>query len=360
MSNIQANNEAGSVTFKDESLAFLRTAGGGQSKYTFNTYRNGIAYFVAYLQQSQGWTEESLVALLSPDIVQEFPAWLTKQSYRRAKNAPPTPLSERTRTLYLLAVTRFIRFMVLRKRLPLFDYAEYNRIKEELAHATNVKASPIEQKIPSQEIIAAIVEAVHLPPPITEETPPEQRRRLMLVWQRNLSIILALKSSGMRVSELVQLKREHLDYTHQGAWVTGKGRKTRFVAFDDAAWTAIQTYLEQRHDESLMTVLNKHPLFCRHDRSVKPEMRLPLTVRTVQYLIKELAEKANVAHRFNLSPHSLRHYFADGLLTYTGNLALVQEALGHQDPKTTRIYTKIRVEEIARSVKGMSNSGEKS
>ncbi|MFN8457609.1 MAG: tyrosine-type recombinase/integrase, partial [Anaerolineae bacterium] len=100
---------------------------------------------------------------------------------------------------------------------------------------------------------------------------------------------------------------------------------------------------------------NKHPLFCRHDRGVRSEVRLPVSVRSIQYLIKELAEKANIAHRFNLSPHSLRHYFADGLLTYTGNLALVQEALGHQDPKTTRIYTKIKVEEIARSVQGMSN-----
>jgi site-specific recombinase XerD len=105
-------------------------------------------------------------------------------------------------------------------------------------------------------------------------------------------------------------------------------------------------------------VIGKHPLFCRHDRGVKSEERQPVSVRTVQYLIKDLAEQADVAYRFNLSPHSLRHYFADGLLTYTGNLALVQEALGHQDPKTTRIYTKIKVEEIAKSVQGMSKKDE--
>jgi YebC/PmpR family DNA-binding regulatory protein len=87
--------------------------------------------------------------------------------------------------------------------------------------------------------------------------------------------------------------------------------------------------------------------------------RLPVSVRSIQYLIKELAEQANVANRFNLSPHSMRHYFADGLLTFTGNLALVQEALGHQDPKTTRIYTKIKVEEIAKSVQGMSQKAAK-
>ncbi|MBI1877075.1 MAG: tyrosine-type recombinase/integrase [Chloroflexi bacterium] len=341
-------------TFKSEIQVFLTTAGGGQAENTYLTYRSGLAYFMTYLEQSQDWTPESQIAALSPDIVQEFPAWLVKQTYRRSELAAPTPLSESTRTLYLLAVTRFLRFLVLRKRLPLFDYAEYNRIKEELAHATNLKTRPIEQKIPGHEIVEAIIEAVRIPPQVDANAGPAQRHRAMLVWARNLAIILALKSSGLRVSELVSLKRENLDYTHQGAWVTGKGRKTRFVAFDNEAWAAIQSYLEQRQDEALMTPVIKHPLFCRHDRSVRPEARLPVSIRSIQYLIKELAEQANVAHRFNLSPHSLRHYFADGLLTHTGNLALVQEALGHQDPKTTRIYTKIKVEEIAKSVQAMS------
>jgi site-specific recombinase XerD len=79
-----------------------------------------------------------------------------------------------------------------------------------------------------------------------------------------------------------------------------------------------------------------------------------LTVRTVQLVIEDLSEQADVARRFNLSPHSLRHYFANGLLQFTGNLALVQEALGHQDPKTTRGYTKIKAEEIAAQVQAMA------
>lgn len=345
-------------SFQSEMQVFLTTAGGGQSENTYLTYRSGLTYFMTYLEQNQNWTPESPVAALSADMVQEFPAWLVKQTYRRSELSAPTSLSESTRTLYLLAITRFLRFMVLRKRLPLFDYAEYNRIKEELAHATNLKAHPVEQKIPGQEIVEAIIEVARTPPPIDADTEAAQRRRTTLVWARNLAIILALKSSGLRVSELVKLKRENLDYTHQGAWVSGKGRKTRFVAFDHEAWQAMQNYLEQRQDEGLMTPVIKHPLFCRHDRSVRPEARLPVSVRSIQYLIKELAEQANVAHRFNLSPHSLRHFFADGLLTHTGNLALVQEALGHQDPKTTRIYTKIKIDEIVKGVRGMSQKSD--
>ena len=342
------------TTFDSESAVFLKTAGGGQSEHTASTYRSGLIHFKAYLVETENWANDRPIANLTPEMFQELPAWLLKQTYQRSERAAPAPLSESTRSLYLLAATRFLRFLVLRKRVPHFDYAEYDRIKEELAQATNVKTKPIAQKIPSAKVVEALFVAANTPPEITEDTAPAHRRRLMLVWYRNLAIVHALRSSGMRVGELVVLKREDLDYERQGAWVTGKGRKTRFVAFDDEAWKAIQSYLTERQDEALMMQLNQHPLFCRHDRAARTDRRLPVSIRTVQNVIKELSEQANLAGRFNLSPHSLRHYFANGLLQFTGNLALVQEALGHQDPKTTRSYTRIREEEIAASVRAMS------
>lgn len=360
MSNVKETNSDSQPqpTLDSESEIFLKTAGGGQSLHTARTYSQGLAQFKNYLRQTQNWTDDRPIAELTPDMLQEMPAWLLKQTYQRNVYTAPTPLAESTRSLYLLAMTRLIRFLVLRKRLPAFDYAEYNRIKEELAQATRVKNKPVAQKIPSQEIIEALINAARLPPALEADAPPAYQRRLNLIWRRNLAIILALKSSGMRVGELVSLKRGDLDDTRRGAWVTGKGRKTRFVAFDDEAWTAIQTYLTDRQDESLMVQMAVHPLFCRHDRSVRPEARFPLTTRSVQYLIDQLAEQADIARRFSLSPHSLRHFFANGLLEFTGNLALVQEALGHQDPKTTRGYTKIKIEEIAASVRAMSKRTE--
>jgi len=347
-------NQVGQPTFDSERELFLKTAGGGQSQNTFLTYRNGLAYFKSYLEETQGWWPERPIADLEPEMFQSFPIWLLEQTYQRSHHAAPTPLAESTRALYLLAVTRFLRFLVIRKLLPHFDYTEYDRIKEELAKATNVKAKPLAQKIPADQIVAALVEAAEEPPSIKEDASAAYRRRLKLVWQRNLAMILALKSSGMRVGELVKLSRTDLDYERQGAWVTGKGRKTRFVAFDDEAWSTIEAYLTMRQDEALMRPLAQHPLFCRHDRGAGTDARLPLTVRTVQHLFKQLAEQANIARRFNISPHSLRHYFANGLLEFTGNLALVQEALGHQDPRTTRRYTNIKTEEIAATVQAMS------
>lgn len=345
-------------TFNSEQRIFLKTAGGGQSRRTALTYQNGLAYFRTYLADLYDWQNDTPISDLTPEMFQEFPPWLLEQTYQRSQRSAPTPLAESSRSLYLLAVTRFLRFLVLRKNAPHFDYAEYDRIKEELAQATKLKETPLAKKIPAAEIVAALIEAAERPPDIREDAKPAYRRRLLLVWRRNLAIIHALRSSGMRVGELTSLKREDLDTERQGAWVTGKGRKTRFVAFDDVAWSTIQGYLTTRNDESLMLQLAQHPLFCRHDRSARTDRRLPLSPRSVQHIFKQLSEEADIAQRFNLSPHSLRHYFANGLLEYSGNLALVQEALGHNDPKTTRGYTKIRIDEIAASVRAMAQNDE--
>lgn len=353
-----SDESAPSPTLESEAKVFLKTVGGGQSEHTFRTYRSGLAYFQTYLAETQDWTPDRPIASLVPDMFQEFPPWLLKQTYQRSERTARLPLAESSRSLYLLAVTRFLRFLVLRKRLPHFDYVEYNRIKEELAQATNVKTKPIAQKIPAEALVEALVDAARVPPQLKDDASAAYRHRLRLVWRRDLAMVLALKSSGMRVGELVKLKRADLDHARQGAWVTGKGRKTRFVAFDDAAWAAIHAYLTERQDEALLVQLAQHPLFCRHDRTTRTDQRLPLSLRSVQKIIKELAEQADIARKFNLSPHSLRHYFANGLLEFTGNLALVQEALGHQDPKTTRGYTKIKVEEIAASVQAMSRRSE--
>lgn len=341
------------ITLQEELKVFLKTAAGGQSENTARTYGNGLEYLRRYLEASYGWSETTPIADLQPEMLQEYPVWLLKQRYQPGERVAPAHLAESTRSLYIIAVTRFIRFLVLRKRLPHFDYAEFTWIKEELTRATHVKSRPVDQKIPPVEVVVALIDAARQPPPIKAGATPADRRRQQLVWRRDLAIILALKSSGLRVGELTGLHRGDLDYGRQGAWVTGKGRKTRFVAFDDEAWAAIETYLKERNDDLLPSQPDRYPLFCRHDRTAKTDARLPLTTRSVQRIMDRLSEQANLSGRFNLSPHSLRHYFANGLLELTGNIALVQEALGHQDPKTTRGYTRVKVEQIVDGVRAL-------
>ncbi|MCL4301927.1 MAG: tyrosine-type recombinase/integrase [Anaerolineae bacterium] len=345
--------EEKALTFNEGLALFLKTVAGGQSAHTAQTYGQALAYLLRYLEESYEWTDTTLIADLRPNMLQEFPTWLLQQHYQPNSYTAPIPLAESTRSLYLTATARFLRFLVLRKSLPTFDFVEYTRLKDELHQATNVKPKPVDQKIPPVEIVAALIDAAKQPPQLDGYLAPADRQRQHLAWQRDLAIILALKSSGMRVSELTGLKRANLDYGRQGAWVEGKGRKTRFVAFDDEAWAAIQAYLKERNDEALPAQVERYPLFCRHDRRAKAEARLPLSVRAIQRLIEALSEQADLSGRFNLSPHSLRHYFANGLLELTGNIALVQEALGHQDPKTTRGYTRVKVEQIIDGVRAL-------
>lgn len=345
--------EEKALTYNEGLALFLKTVAGGQSAHTAQTYGQALAYLRRYLEGTYQWAETTPIADLKPSMLEEFPTWLLHQHYQPNSYTAPVPLAESTRSLYLTATARFLRFLVLRKSLPAFDFVEYTHLKDELHQATHVKSKPVDQKIPPVEIVAALIDAAKQPPQLDEHLAPADRQRQHLAWLRDLAIILALKSSGMRVSELTGLKRANLDYGRHGAWVEGKGRKTRFVAFDDEAWQVIQAYLKERNDEALPAQVERYPLFCRHDRKAKAEARLPLSVRAIQRLIEALSEQANLSGRFNLSPHSLRHYFANGLLELTGNIALVQEALGHEDPKTTRGYTRVKVEQIIDGVRAL-------
>lgn len=102
-----------------------------------------------------------------------------------------------------------------------------------------------------------------------------------------------------------------------------------------------------------MVPLADHPVFCRHDRRGSDSRRLPLTTRSVWDIVDSLMNLANLTERSHCLPHSLRHYFATRLLDKTGDLALVQDALGHSDPKTTRIYAKGNEKKLADAVRGL-------
>lgn len=324
--------------FESEAAIYLRTAGGGQSEYTRRAYSTALSWLKKYLSNTQQWSPGRPISDLAPEMFTEFPAWLARQTYQRSATIAPRPLAESSREFYLVVIGRFIRFLTLRRRLPLFDLEAYTNVKEEFSQATHTKDMPIDRKIPPRAAIEAIMRTACTPPG------PGQNE---LVWARNLAAVEILRASGCRVGELVTLKRADLDPARLGAWTTGKGRKMRFIAFDNLAWSAIQNYLELRGDPPKANP----PLLCRHEHGTPAGARLPICTRTIQFLVSQLARRAGINQRFYC--HSFRHRFATDLLNFTGNLALVQEALGHADPKTTRVYTSVSAEQICRAVRDM-------
>jgi len=152
---------------------------------------------------------------------------------------------------------------------------------------------------------------------------------------RDRAIIELLFSSGLRVSELVGLDRDHINLSRREFMVRGKGQKDRpiFISAEAADW--IKKYLDMRQD-------NTKPLFIRYSGSKKVDLSgnyHRLTARSVQRMVSRYALLAGITK--HVSPHTLRHSFATDLLMNGADLRSVQAMLGHSNIATTQIYTHV-------------------
>lgn len=326
---------AENITISESIQSFVRMAG-ANSEHTAQTFRIAIeTHFLAFLAENSELTGDSPVADLELNHARDFAAWLA-HDYR---DKDGNKLAVNSRAIYLVAVKGFYRHLIQNRWLQGITQFDFNELKESLQRTAKGRVGPIEERLPDRKIVEALIEVAKNPPKIADDTKPSQKRRLLLAWRRDLAIVLALSSSGMRVGELVSIRRENLDYTDHGAWVIGKGDKKRYVQFSPEAWQAITEYLQARNDGELGAALATHPVFCQHNRQAGNKRRA-ISTRTVQRAFHRLADSGGIAERFHLTPHTLRHYFATKLLRSTNNLALTQDALGHASPHTTRIYAK--------------------
>jgi site-specific recombinase XerD len=152
---------------------------------------------------------------------------------------------------------------------------------------------------------------------------------------RDRAILELLFSSGLRVSELANLDRDHINLKRREFMVRGKGQKDRPIFISDAAAYWVQRYLDKRED-------NTRPLFMRYSGTKKVDMSgnfHRLTVRSVQRLVAHYALMAGITK--HVSPHTLRHSFATDLLMNGADLRSVQAMLGHSNISTTQIYTHV-------------------
>jgi len=149
--------------------------------------------------------------------------------------------------------------------------------------------------------------------------------------QRNLTMLYLLYSTGLRVSELVNLTLTACNIMAGFVRVLGKGNKERLVPFGDAA----KNYLNQYHDSTRQIILGrkKSPYLFVTNRGSR------MTRARFWQILKETAAAAGISK--SISPHMLRHSFATHLLAHGADLRAVQMMLGHSDIATTQIYTHI-------------------
>ncbi len=152
-----------------------------------------------------------------------------------------------------------------------------------------------------------------------------------VLGRRDRAILELMYSSGLRVSELVNLAYEQINLSAGLVQVTGKGNKERIIPVGEIALEYLELYLSQ----SRPTLVKNKWL----DALFISRIGRQMTRQTLWYRIKNLAFEAGI--KGDLSPHGLRHAFATHLVNHGADLRTVQLLLGHSDLSTTQIYTHV-------------------
>lgn len=149
---------------------------------------------------------------------------------------------------------------------------------------------------------------------------------------RNALLIELLYSSGIRISEAINIKLKDINRDDKSIRILGKGNKMRIVYFGDYAKEYLDSYLTLRSSNSEYLFLNKN--------------NMPLTRRGAEYIVSSLVKSSLLKKK--ITPHTFRHSYATEMLNNGADIRSVQELLGHASLSTTGIYTHV-TNEVVRS-----------
>ena len=149
---------------------------------------------------------------------------------------------------------------------------------------------------------------------------------------RDLAINKVFLYCGLRISELVNLDLEDINYVDNSIKFYGKGNKERYVPLHPEAMTAIENYLPLRKKIKAKDKDSEKALFLSNRGN-------RISQRTIQIMVKKYAKKATIKNPDRITPHKLRHSFATMVYKETKDLRIIQELLGHSNISTTQIYT---------------------
>ncbi len=269
-----------------------------------NRSQKTIENYHHYLTRLTDYAGDIEITEVTPELIRKWRLWLNRLGTNTSDE-----LQKNTQNYHLIALRSFLKYCSKR------DIPALSADKIELARTRRAQVTFL-----SPEELAGLF---------------EQPDIASAAGLRDRAILELLYSSGLRVSELTGLNRDHINLKRMEFMVRGKGQKDRpiFISPEAAEW--IQHYLDKREDKS-------PALFVRVGGHKKPDVTgnyLRLTPRSVQRMVARYALLAGITK--HVSPHTLRHSFATDLLMNGADLRSVQAMLGHSNIATTQIYTHV-------------------
>ena len=265
------------------------------SKETIDSYTRDINKFLDFMN-NENYTLNSVDSTL----IRNFLAHETLDG-----------ISKRSNARRVIALRQFYEYLVKN------NYVEFNPF-------IVISTPKVDKKLPEFMYLEEINNLFEL---------NSQRKDFLM--HRDQAIIELLFSSGLRVSELVNLTLQDLNLKERMMRIVGKGNKERIVPFSLKTQKTLNVYLENTRKELIANSGNNigtNYVFL-NNRGEK------LTTRGVEYILQEIENKTGVT--LSLHPHKFRHSFATHLLNQGLDLRTIQELMGHASLSSTQVYTHV-------------------
>src|SRR6056297_533382 len=269
------------------------------SNLTVKEYEHDLKLLYRYLTNEFDFEENFKISEISKYEISEFLSDIVLTYDNSAV----------TRNRKLYAIRSFFKF--LQKR----EYIDNNPALTIESSKTRTTAEPIYMKLKEAKRYIRVIKEADL-----------------LNKKRDLAIVKIFLYAGLRVSELVELNVDDINYEDKSIKFYGKGNKERYVPLHSDTLKAIQEYLPERDKIKPSNEDAKKALFLstRGNR---------ISARSIQLFVKKYAKMAGIKNASKITPHKLRHTFATILYHNTKDIKVLQDLLGHSNISTTQIYT---------------------